>query len=108
MKGHRVLRRERLQACSDTAAYVFEDAAAEMAIDEVKKKKNTHTFVSSCVILNDFPLFYSNICTVCMSQDFVGDRVKVFQDIVFIYHIGVFFIDSICILVPTTQAINCR
>lgn len=53
MKGHRVLQRERLQACSDTAAYVFEDAAAEMAIDEVKKKKQ-HTFVSSCVILNDF------------------------------------------------------
>lgn len=57
MKGHRVLRRERLQACSDTAASVFEVAAAETAIDEVKKKKNAkttdqHTFVSFCVIMN--------------------------------------------------------
>lgn len=56
MKGHRVLRRERLQARSDTAASVFEVAAAETAIDEVKQKNakttDQHTFVSSCVIMN--------------------------------------------------------
>lgn len=34
-----MLRRERLQACSDTAAYMFKEAAAEMAVDEVRNPK---------------------------------------------------------------------
>ena len=39
MKGHRVLRRETLKACSDTAAWMFEEAAREMAIGEVRMLK---------------------------------------------------------------------
>lgn len=45
-----MLRRERLQACSDTAAYMFKEAAADMALDEVRKLKRDQLQESSCVL----------------------------------------------------------
>lgn len=64
------------------AAYMFKEAAAEWATDEVRKLKQDRLQGSSCVlnvsscavIMNESLQIQLNVCTVCMPQDFIGDR----------------------------------
>lgn len=80
---------------------MFKEAAAEWATDEVRKLKRDRLQGSSCVlnvpscavIMNESLHF--NVCTVCMPQDFKGERAWGFRDGVFIKLTGMLFIYSI-------------